>query len=265
MATDMVDRLRRSVEEEPEVRMTFGEHIEELRRRLLKCVIFLCVALVASMVFKDALIAFIVEPHFKAMKMIGVPDAESKLMPGSYGGAPLAVMKLAFIVSLFVSSPWIGYQLWAFVSAGLYRHERKWVVRFAPLSFLLFCAGCVFGYLLLVPLCLVGLANFMGPKYFSNQYLFSEYLNLVMLLTIILGGIFQVPLIMVFLAKIGLVQPSFYNKWRRAAIIANVIFAAIVTPADVITMILVAVPLLLLYEVGVVASYLLARPARKPS
>ncbi|HXG63078.1 MAG TPA: twin-arginine translocase subunit TatC [Planctomycetota bacterium] len=265
MATDMVNRLRRPVEEEPEVRMTFAEHIEELRQRLLKCVIFLCAALVASMIFKDALIAFIVEPHFKAMRMLGLSEAESKLLPGSYGGAPLAFMKLAFIVSLFVSSPWIGYQLWAFVSAGLYRHERKWVVRFAPLSFLLFCGGCVFGYVVLVPLCLVGLANFMGAKFFTNQYLFADYLNLVMLMTIILGGVFQVPLIMVFLSKIGLVHPSSYNKWRRAAIIANVIFAAVVTPADVITMILVAVPLLLLYEVGVVLSYLLAPPARKPA
>lgn len=265
MATDMKDRLRRSVEEEPEVRMTFGEHIEELRQRLLKSVVFLLVALVVSMFFYEELAAFITEPHFKAMKLLGKSVEESKFLSSTYTGPVVAMMKLAFIVALFVSSPWVGYQIWAFVSAGLYRHERRYVLTFAPVSFALFCIGCVFGYTTLIPYSLYGLARMLNFNIVSPTYSFSEYLDLVMKLTILLGGIFQLPLVMVFLAKIGLVPPSSYNKWRRAAIIANVVFAAIITPADVLTMLLVAVPLLLLYEVGVAASYLLARPAKKPS
>jgi len=261
MGIQLQDRIDQ-VTGETEGRMTFGEHLEELRSRLLKSIVFLLVAIVVSMAFYDQLVIFITRPHIQAMQMVKVSEAETKLMPGSYGGPILAVMKLGFIISIFVSSPWIGYQLWAFVSAGLYKRERRYVATFAPLSFLLFSAGCAFGYIVLVPVCLAGLARSMsfGGSILSNQYLFSDYLSLVMMLTIILGAVFQIPLLMVFLAKTGLVEPSTYNKWRRAAIIANVVFAAVVTPADIFTMVIVAVPMLLLYEIGVILSYLLVQP-----
>jgi sec-independent protein translocase protein TatC len=168
-------------------------------------------------------------------------------------------MKLALIISLFASSPVIGYQLWAFIAAGLYKNERRWVVRFAPLSFLLFCAGCAFGYFVLVPYCLYGLSRSMDPKLVAPTVNFSDYLSLVMTLTIILGAVFQIPLLMVFFAKLGLVQPRTYHKFRKAAVIANIVFAAVVTPADLFTMLIVAVPMLLLYEIGVAISYLAVR------
>ena len=266
MADTAVDREKKEESKkaargaEDEVRMTFGEHIEELRSRLFKSIVVLLVAVIVAMVFYERLVTFITQPHIRAMKML---SAEAKLMPGSYGGPIIAVMKLAFIIALFVSSPVIGYQLWAFVSAGLYRNERKYVVIFAPISFALFCLGCVFGYVVLVPYALYGLAKSMNLPIISNQYIFSDYLNLVMILTIILGVVFQMPLVMVFLSKIGLVEPKTYNKWRRAAVIFNVIFAALVTPADVFTMIIVMGPMLLLYEIGVICAYLFARPRKK--
>jgi sec-independent protein translocase protein TatC len=252
--------------EEAEVRMTFGEHIEELRGRLIKSIAFLLLAIVVAMYFYEKLVWFITRPHVNAMIYLNVPEAEGKLMPGSYGGPIIAIMKLAFIVGFFVSSPFIGYQLWAFVGAGLYKNEKKYVVTFAPISFVLFCIGCAFGFKVLIPYCLIGLAKTMTiGTILSNQYLFSDYLSLVMMLTIILGGVFQVPLLMVFLSKIGLVKPSSWNKWRRHAIIINLLFAAIVTPADVFSMIMVAIPLLVLYEIGFVISWVVARPPKTPS
>jgi Tat protein translocase TatC len=259
MALDLDKRLAR--EADTEARMTFGEHIEELRGRLLKSIVFLLLAIVLCMAFYNELVWFITQPHFQAMKLLKIPEAESKFLSQTYTGPIIAMMKLTFIISLFISSPWIGYQIWAFISAGLYKNERKYVVMFAPASFFLFCVGCAFGYMILVPYSLYGLANMLDLKIVSPQYSFSEYLGLVMKLTIMLGAIFQLPLLMVFFAKIGLVQPSTYNKWRRAAIIVNVIFAAIITPADIFTMLLVMFPLLILYEIGVIFSYLLARPA----
>ena len=264
----MINQVQERVEkfaggETPEVRMTFGEHIEELRGRLVKYIAFLIIAIIVSMVFYEELVTFITGPHVDAMKMLKVPKAESRLMPGSYGGPILAVMKLAFIVALFVSSPFIGYQMWAFVSAGLYPKEKKYVVLFAPISFALFTVGCGFGFFILVPYCLFGLAKSMSMGgILSNQYIFTDYLSLVMTLTIILGGVFQIPLIMVFVSKVGLVKPSSWNRWRRHAIVVNLIFAAIVTPADIFSMIMVAIPMLLLYEIGVVVSYLVARPKK---
>ncbi len=263
MALDLDKRLAR--EADSEVRMTFGEHIEELRGRLLKSIVFLLLAIVLCMAFYNELVTFITEPHFKAMELLKIPRDKSLFLSSTYTGPIIAMMKLTFIVALFISSPWVGYQIWAFISAGLYRNERKYVVMFAPVSFVLFCMGCTFGYLILVPYSLYGLANMLDLKIVSPTYSFSEYLGLVMKLTILLGAIFQLPLLMVFFAKIGLVQPSTYNKWRRAAIIFNVVFAAIVTPADIFTMLLVMFPLFLLYEIGVVFSYILARPAAKPA
>jgi Tat protein translocase TatC len=255
--------------DEVEVRMTFGEHIEELRKRILKSLIILLVALFGCMAYYHELVWFITRPHVDAMTSLGVKNYE--LMPGTYGSPIVSVMKLAFIISLFVTSPFIGYQIWAFVGAGLYRHERRYVMAFAPCSFVLFTLGCVFGYVKLIPLCLYGLANAMstGERFkeqiISNQYLFSDYLSLVMTLTVVLGAVFQLPLLMVFLTVIGLVQPSFWNKFRRAAIIANIVFAAVVTPADIFTMVMVAVPMLALYEIGVIFSYLFGRRAKSPS
>jgi Tat protein translocase TatC len=261
---DQAASSKKGAEPESEVRMTFGEHIEELRKRLLKSLIFLLVAVFACMAYYDELVTFITRPHVDAMTRLGQKNYE--LMPGSYGGPILAVMKLAFIVSLFVSSPFIGYQIWSFVGAGLYKHEKKYVLAFAPVSFALFTLGCVFGYLHLIPVCLWGLAKSMSFKHsiISNQYLFSDYLSLVLTLTIVLGAVFQLPLVMVFVTKVGLVEPRFWNQWRRAAVIANVLFAAVVTPADIFTMVMVAVPMLALYEVGVVFSYLFARRKKDP-
>src|SRR5438876_1090339 len=148
-----------------EVRMTFGEHIEELRGRLVKSIAFLLVAIIVAMVFYEQLVAFILQPHWWAMNKLHPGESMTQYRPisGSYGGPILSVMKLAFIVAVFVSSPFIGYQMWAFVGAGLYKNERKWVVRFAPISFALFVIGCGFGYKFLVPYCLYGLSKSMDP------------------------------------------------------------------------------------------------------
>src|SRR6185295_8633861 len=257
--------------EEAEVRMTFGEHIEELRGRLLKSVVFLMVATIVSLFFYDELVWFITRPHVTAMeslketikqKGLKVNDLEYKLMAGGYASPVIATMKLGFIIALFVSSPWIGYQIWAFISAGLYRHERKYVVLFAPISYALFAAGCAFGYLFLVRICLTGLANtgMAGGDVVAPQYMFTDYLNLVTTLTILLGAVFQLPLVMVFLSKIGLVAPPTYNKYQRLAILCNLIAAAFIAPPDVISMCVVAVPMILLYEIGVVAAFVFSSP-----
>ena len=255
--------------DEPEARMTFGEHIEELRGRLLKSVLFLIITTVVALCFYNELVWFISRPHVTAMKSLkktleekGMKpnDLEFKLMAGGYAAPVVATMKLGFIIALFVSSPFIGYQIWAFISAGLYKNERKYVVLFAPISYALFAAGCAFGYLFLVRICLTGLANtgMAGGDVVAPQYMFTDYLNLVTTLTILLGAVFQLPLIMVFLSKIGLIAPPTYNKFQRLAILCNLIAAAFIAPPDVISMCVVAIPMILLYEIGVAAAFIFA-------
>jgi sec-independent protein translocase protein TatC len=266
MPIGVEERVNKFAGEESEARMTFGEHIEELRGRLFKSILFLILIIIVALVFYKELAEFIIQPHLRAMRHL-YPDKSPdtyRLISGSYGAPILAMLKLTFIVALFVASPFVGYQMWAFVSAGLYSHEKKYVTRFAPISFVLFVIGCAFGYYVLVPYCLYGLGRMIDPNLVAPTNNFSDYLNLVMTLTIILGGVFQLPLLMVFFAKVGLIKPSTYNKWRRGAIICNVVFAAVITPPDVVTMIMVAIPMLLLYEVGVVVSFLVAPSSSKP-
>ena len=263
MAIDLQKRIEGP--EESEVRMTFGEHLEELRGRLFKSILALLLTIVGCMFFYEPLVRFITQPHFRAMQLLNIPPAETKFLSSTYTGPVVSMMMLTFIIGIFAASPIIGYQIWAFISAGLYKKERKYVLAFAPVSFGLFCLGCFCGYIYLVPLALYSLAKMLDLAIVSPQYSFSEYLSLVMKLTIMLGAIFQMPLVMVFFSKIGLIAPSTYNKWRRAAIMFNVVFAALITPADVMTMLLVMIPLLLLYEVGVVCSYIFARPPKAPA
>ena len=274
-----------------EVRMTFGEHLEELRKRLFISVIALTVTVVAGMFFRQILVTFVTRPHFRAMDLIRkdlernapkppeeasaspefqkvwkeleeIKKGNARLIPSGYAMPILQDMKLIFVVALFAASPIIGYQLWAFISAGLYRDERKYVTRFAPASFLLFVAGCAFGYFVLIPYCLYGLAQMYDPEIMSMVFSYPDYIGLVMALTIILGAIFQVPLLMIFFSMIGLVQPSTYNKWQRAMLVTAAVGSALITPtADPITMLMVMVPIIVLYEIGVVASYLLVKPS----
>jgi sec-independent protein translocase protein TatC len=140
------------------------------------------------------------------------------------------------------------------VGAGLYPRERKYVLSFAPVSFVLFLLGCAFGYFILIPYALFGLGRMLDLDIVDARYSFSEYLSLVTTFTIFLGALFQLPLVMTLLSKLGLVSPTSYARWRKGAIVAMAVAAAILTPADGMTMVLVLVPLVLLYEIGVAAS-----------
>jgi sec-independent protein translocase protein TatC len=197
------------------------------------------------------------------MQLLKVPEDKRQLLSGSYEGPIGAILKLAFIVGAFASSPIIAYQFWKFVGSGLYPRERRWVLTFAPASFLLFFAGCVFGYLVLIPYTLYGLAKAATIDIIAPTYAFTDYLTLVMTLTIIMGSIFEMPLLMLFFAKIGLCSSATYNRWRRYAIVGNFILAAFLTPADIISMLVMVVPLLFLYEVGVFLSWLFANKRAK--
>lgn len=236
--------------------MTIVQHLDELRRRLLRSLLALMITVTVSMIFYKTLISVATLPHFRAMGWLGLP---ARFITGDPGGALGAVMKMACIVGLFFASPYIARELWGFVAAGLYRDERKYVRAFAPASFLLFLLGCVFGYFLLIPYALYGMVNMMPLDKVEAVLNIGDYLSLVMTLTIILGLVFQLPLVMVFLTKIGLATPARYRQWRRHAILGNVVLAAVLAPPDLLSMALFVLPLLVLYEAGLVCASLASR------
>src|SRR5579863_1240932 len=133
------------------VRMTFVEHLDELRTRLLRSLGALAAAVGISMCFYRTLVDLATIPHFRAMSWLPHPPALSRFYVGDYWGSIGAVMKLSCIVGFFFASPLIARELWGFVSGGLYSRERRYIRAFAPTSFLLFVSGCVFGYFVMIP------------------------------------------------------------------------------------------------------------------
>lgn len=226
--------------------MTFVQHLDELRTRLLRSLVALLAAVVVAMFFYKGLIDLATMPHFRAMQWVGAEPRIIMLGVTSVG----AVMKLSAIVGLFFVSPYIAREMWGFVAAGLYAKERRYVTAFAPVSFLLFVLGCVFGYFLLIPFALYAMVTMMPLDKIEPVLGLSEYLGFFMTLTIILGLVFQLPLVMVFLAKVGVVNPDQYRAWRKHAILGNVVLAALLSPPDLLSMAVFALPLLLLYEIG---------------
>jgi len=228
--------------------MTFVEHLYELRTRLLRSIYALLAAVVVSMFFYKGLIHVATIPYFRAMAW--VRGVGPKFIMAEVGGSVGAVMKLAAIVGFFFASPYVARELWGFVAGGLYRHERRYAKAFAPVSYLLFLLGCVFGYFHLIPFSLYAMVTMMPLDKVDPVLSLGDYLGFVLRLTIILGLVFQLPLVMVFLCKIGLVPPDRYRSWRRHAILANIVFAAVISPPDLLSMAIFALPLVVLYEIG---------------
>jgi sec-independent protein translocase protein TatC len=158
-----------------------------------------------------------------------------------------------------VASPVIFSQIWRFIAPGLYRHERKVLIPFSLLSTFCFLGGAAFGYLVVFP------PAFRFLVGYSNEYLTSlpavgEYFSLATRLLLAFGAIFEMPILMVFLAKIGMIDVSFLNRNRKYAILINFIIAAILTPTpDVVNQMMMGVPLLILYEISVLAVWLFGR------
>ncbi|HEV3029196.1 MAG TPA: twin-arginine translocase subunit TatC [Planctomycetota bacterium] len=227
--------------------MTFVEHLDELRTRLLRSTAALLLTVVVSMFFYRTLINVATMPYFRAMTWVG---AGPRFIISEIGGTVGSVMKLSAIVGFFFASPYVARELWGFVAGGLYREERRYVKGFAPVSYLLFVLGCVFGYFLLIPFALYAMVTMMPLDKVDPVLSLGDYLGFVLTLTIILGLVFQLPLVMVFLTKLGLVEPDRYRAWRRHAILANIVLAAVLSPPDLLSMLVFTLPLVVLYEIG---------------
>jgi sec-independent protein translocase protein TatC len=249
--------------------MTFGQHLKELRSRLIKAMIGVLAALTICLVYMNELVSIMQVPHEQAQARLRVeyPNLkESLFMDISYQRPFFAYFKLAMICALFLASPVVGYQLWRFIAAGLYKNERKWVLLFAPLSFALFVGGCVFGYFLLIPEGLYFMAKLSDPSRVAQYFAISDYLDLVTLLTIVTGAVFQIPVLMMFFSMIGLTTWKSYLKFWRWAIVLNFAAAAILTPSpDPFSMILMAGPMIVLYFLGVGMAAVVGRERERPA
>ena len=237
------------------LRMSLGSHLEELRRRVVYSIIAIVLCFVVCWFFKVQILDVAKNPHKFAMLKAGL---STELQVLSYQEGFYAYMKLCFITSVFFAYPIIIYQIWQFVSVGLYKKEQRYVLLFLPISYAAFVVGGLFGYFLLIPFGLQFLIGILGPG-IQPIITMGTYVSFVFMLTVALGLVFQLPLVMLLLSKIRFITPDKFVSWRKYAILVIFIIAAIVTPPDPFTQTMTAVPMIVLYELGI----LISRPTKK--
>lgn len=235
--------------------MPLGAHLEELRRRVIYSLISIVLCFILCWFFKVQILDMAKRPHKFAMEKVGL---STELQVLSYQEGFYAYMKLCFITSVFLAYPFVIYQIWQFVSAGLYKKEQRYVLLFLPVSYAAFVVGGLFGYFLLIPFGLQFLIGILGPG-IQPIITMKDYVSFVFMLTVALGLVFQLPLVMLLLSKIRFITPDKFIAWRKYAILVIFIIAAIVTPPDPFTQSMTAIPMIVLYELGI----LIARPTKK--
>ncbi len=238
-----------------EKRLPISEHLEELRSRIIKSIIIVIGLFFINWFFKSRILDIIKKPHSITMKNLGLSQSLQVL---SYQEGFYAYIKLCLITSVFMAYPVILFQVWRFVEAGLFKKERRYVKTFAPISYIAFVTGVLFGYYFLIPYGLQFLIKILGGGV-QPMITMSQYISLVTMLTLALGIVFQLPLVMLFISKIGMLKAEDFIKWRLYAILIIFILAAVITPPDPFTQVMTALPMIILYEVGILA----IRPSKK--
>jgi len=231
---------------------SFLSHLIELRERLLKAVAAVLLILVALIPIANRLYAWLALPLIKHLPQGGTMIATEIASPF------LTPIKLAFFVALFIAMPFILYQLWAFVAPGLYRHEKRLALPILFSAMVLFYVGCAFAYFLVLPAVFTFLTS-VAPTGVAVMPDISHYLDFVLVLFLAFGLCFEVPVVIIILVSLGVVTPAQLVKSRGYAIVGATVIAAVLTPPDVLSMLMLAVPMCALYELGIIAARLLAR------
>ncbi len=244
-------------EEDGMARMSFLEHLEELRARLLRMLAGLAVAFVVCLLFSDQLWNIVFEPAGAALTALGVDPPTLKLISPT-DAFQIMWMKVPILFSLFLASPWVLYQVWAFISPGLYKNEKRYAVPFVVSSATLFILGGMFAYFIAFRYGLEFLLGMGIGKGIDPSVNVNEYYDLFVDVMLGVGIVFEIPVLLFLLTLVRVVSPAFLVRHSRYAILAIVILAAVITPTgDVFNLALFATPMILLFYVGIFAGYLL--------
>jgi sec-independent protein translocase protein TatC len=236
--------------------MPLREHLNELRGSLIRCFVVLAALFAVAFSFDEPLLDFVIGPWTTARAgalEAGFPDPGPLAYIGPAEGVVFA-LRVAFLFGMLGGAPMILWELWRFIGVGLLPAERRAVqLTFFP-ALLLFAVGVAFGWLALLPTTLQVLVTYLDPAKFEAKVTVSLYFSFVSLLTLVMGFVFETPLVMWSLVRTGLVRAATLRKSRRIAILFALLFAAVVTPTtDAVTMLFVAVPMIVLYEIGLLA------------
>ena len=252
-------------EEEGMARMSFLEHLEELRKRILLAIGGVGVAFFLCLFFSDELWQFVVAPATSALQHLHVnPPTLKQISP--MDSFRIIWMELPILAAVFISSPWIMYQVWAFIAPGLYRRERRWAGPFVIASAGLFILGGLFAYFIAFRYGLEFLMGLAMGKGVDPGISMTEYYDLFVDVMLGVGIIFEIPVILFLLTLVRVVNPGFLVRHSRYAILIIVFLAAVITPTgDVFNLALFATPMIILFYVGIFASWLLVLHREKRS
>lgn len=227
-------------------------HLIELRARLIRALAGLMLVFVGLLPFANKLYGWFAQPLLDKLPKGG------QLIAVEVASPFFAPLKLAFFVAVFAVMPWLLYQAWAFVAPGLYKREKRLALPLLASALVLFYTGCAFAFFVVLPSVFGFLAK-VTPDGVAMMTDINAYLDFVLVIFLAFGISFELPVALVILVLLGWVTPKQLTEWRGYAIVGIFIVAAVITPPDVISQLMLAIPMCLLYEVGIVAAKLVGR------
>lgn len=233
--------------------LSFWDHLEELRRVLLRCILVVVVFAILAFIFKDEVFFVIFAPK------------SSDFLPTIFGSSPevqlinteltrqfVVHMMTSLYVGIIVAAPYIIYELYRFISPGLYENERRYSTPLVIASYVMFMVGILFCYFILFPITFRFLANYQVDESIQNLISLESYIDTLVFLSLAMGIVFEIPILSWLLGRLGILHRAQMQQYRRHAIVAILIIAAIITPtSDVITLSIVSLPMYLLYELSI--------------
>ena len=231
--------------------MPFLDHLEELRWRLIKSIASVLIGAVISFYFIDQIIEFLVKPT-EAL------ESSMDLQVLKVQGMFMIKWSIALFGGIIISIPVLTFQIWKFVAPGLYIDEKKYIIPLIIFTFLSFLCGLIFAYMIVIPFSL-SFCTSVGFEGIQNNFSINYYFSFITWLMIGSGLIFELPVIVFILSFIGLLTPAFMRHYRRYAIVIILVLSAFITPPDPVSLVLMSIPLLVLYEVSIGVSWLVNR------
>jgi len=283
-------------------RMSIGAHLEELRKRVFRSVLVLLVCFLVAWAFKDRITGVVMWPWREAVgriyadlveryegELAAQPDidraryfrsadpqspdykvlrepVDERLASFGVGDSFFFALNVSLWSAFFLGAPFVLWQLWQFIAAGLYAHEKKFVYMYFPFSVGLFVAGVLFCYYFVVAVGMYFLSSTLPLEQVRPMVGVDRYFDFLSTMCLAMGAVFQIPVLMIFFSSIGIIEPSTYGKYRGHFLIVALLVAAILTPGpDMYSQMLMAGPMLLLYEVGIVLAKWRAKARRHPT
>lgn len=236
--------------------LTFWDHLDELRSSLLRMLGVTVLFAIIAFVLKDELFAIVLAPRssdFLTYRLLGVEDFQLHLMNTGLTEQFMIHMRTAMYAGLLVASPYILYELFRFVSPGLYQNERRYAVWIVGAAYLMFLTGTLVNYLVVFPFTVRFLGTYQVSPDVANMLTLQSYVDTLLGMSLVMGVVFELPVVCGLMGKMGLINGHLMAQYRRHTLVAILIVSAIITPTtDAFTLFVVAVPIYLLYELSIV-------------